>query len=278
MKIVKREEEIPNARDSPPVREAFPAAFGSGTLTKRQSVRVWVSLASRNKLAGTGLNSQVIAGLERLGSALRAQAWSEAFARGLTPTQGQVLMTLLTHKGDGLRLSDIAEALSVTAATASEAVRTLVTKGLVKKMQAMSDARAITLSLTKQGESEAQAVAQWPSFLLEAVDTLPEDAQAAMLRGVLTIISSLQQRGHVPVAQMCISCRNFRANAHPGTDKPHHCQLLNAAIGDSELRAQCSDHVLAAPELQVENWDKFREPSAKPKRRLPVRQPFGANR
>jgi DNA-binding MarR family transcriptional regulator len=237
-----------------------------------------VALASRNKLASVGLTSQVIAGLERLGAALRAQAWNEAFARGLTPTQGQVLMTLRTHKGDGLRLSDIAEALSVTAATASEAVRTLVTKGLVKKMQAVSDARAVKLSLTKQGVAEAQAVAQWPSFLLEAVDTLPEDAQAAMLRGVLTIISSLQQRGHVPVAQMCISCQNFRANAYPGKLRPHHCQLLDAAIGDSELRAQCSDHVGAAPDLQAENWDKFREPPGKPKRRLPVRQPSGANR
>lgn len=235
-------------------------------------------MTTRPKLTNAGLNGQVIAGLERLGSALRAQAWSEAFARGLTPTQGQVLMTLRTHRDGGLRLSAIAEALSVTAATASEAVSTLVTKGLVKKAQAESDARAVTLSLTKQGALEAQAVSQWPSFLLEAVDTLPDEAQAAMLRGVLTIISSLQQRGHVPVAQMCVSCQNFRANAHPGKTKPHHCQLLDAAIGDGELRAQCNDHEPATFELQNENWQKFTKPPWKPKRRLLVAPPSEANR
>jgi DNA-binding MarR family transcriptional regulator len=235
-------------------------------------------LASRHIAVGTGLNSQVIAGLERLGAALRAQAWSEAFARGLTPTQGQVLTTLRTHRGDGLRLSDIAEALSVTPATASEAVRTLVNKGLVKKAQAVSDARAVKLSLTKQGASEAQAVAQWPSFLLEAVDELPEEAQTAMLRGVIAIISSLQQRGQVPVTQMCMSCVNFRANAHPGKPKPHHCQLIGLPIGDSELRTQCGDHDLADSQLQADNWQRFTAPAAKPKRRLPVRQPSGSNR
>lgn len=247
-------------------------------MTKPQSGRLCGALATRPKLTSAGLNGQVIAGLERLGSALRAQAWSEAFARGLTPTQGQVLMTLRTHKDDGLRLSDIAAALSVTAATASEAVSALVAKGFVKKAQAVSDARAVTLSLTKQGVIEAQAASQWPSFLLEAVDTLPDEAQAAMLRGVLTIISSLQQRGHVPVAQMCVSCQNFRANAYPGKAKPHHCQLLNAAIGDGELRAQCNDHEPATPELQSENWEKFTRPPGKRKRRLLVVPPSGANR
>lgn len=235
-------------------------------------------MASRQNVVGTGLNSQVIAGLERLGAALRAQAWSEAFARGITPTQGQVLTTLRGHKGDGMRLSDIAEALSVTAATASEAVRTLVNKGLVKKTQAVSDARAVKLSLTKLGAVEAQAVAQWPSFLLEAIDELPEEAQTAMLRGVLTIISSLQQRGHVPVAQMCIGCQNFRANAYPGKSKPHHCELLGAPIGDSELRTHCGDHEPASSQLQAENWQRFTAQTAKPKRRLPVRQPSGSNR
>lgn len=223
-----------------------------------------------NKVVSGNLNSQVIAGLERLGAALRAQAWSEAFARGITPTQGQVLTTLRTHKGAALRLSDIAEALNVTPATASEAVGTLVNKGLVRKVQALSDARAIKLSLTKNGESEALAVARWPSFLLEAVDQLAREDQAAMLRGVITIISSLQRSGHIPVAQMCVSCRHFRANAHRGQPRPHHCALLDSALGDAELRTQCAEHEVGSSELQDENWAKFTLPTGKQKRRLAV--------
>ncbi|XXT39503.1 hypothetical protein WMF13_41925 [Sorangium sp. So ce513] len=151
--------------------------------------------------------------------------------------------------------------------------RLVVAKGLVKKTQALRDGRAIKISLTKQGESEALAVAQWPSFLLDAVDELSDEDQASMLRGVLTIISSLQERGYIPVAQMCVSCTNFRANAHPGEAKAHHCALLDAAIGDPELRAQCDDHVPGSAELQAENRAKFMTAAGAPRRRLPVAPP-----
>lgn len=214
-------------------------------------------------------HSQVIIGLERLGSALRAQAWGEAFARGLTPTQGQVLVTLAAHKGPGLRLSGIAEALNVTAATASEAVTTLVQKGFVIKRQALEDARAVTLSLSKAGIAEASAVEGWPSFLLEAVDQLVPEDRATLLRSVITIISSLQRSGRIPVAQMCVNCSNFQPHVQAGP-KPHHCRLIDAPIGDADLRTHCADHELASPEQQDEAWQRFRAPPPTPKRRLPV--------
>lgn len=221
------------------------------------------------KPAPPGVNNQVIVGLERLGGALRAQAWSEAFARGLTPTQGQVLVTLRGRRGRGLRLNDIAEALSVTAATASEAVRTLVQKGFVAKQQDVDDARAVTLSLTKAGAVEAAAVERWPSFLLEAVDELAPEERASLLRGVITIISSLQRRGRIPVAQMCLNCSNFQPNVHTG-QQPHHCRLIDSPIGDAELRAHCPDHELATAEQQDANFRAFRGPPLSPERRLRI--------
>ncbi len=182
-------------------------------------------------------------------------------------------MTLRANKGQGMRLSEIADALSVTAATASEAVRTLVQKGFVAKRQALEDARAVTLSLTKQGVSEATAVERWPSFLLEAVDQVAPADRASMLRGVITIISSLQRSGRIPAAQMCINCSNFRANVHVGQRQPHHCQLIDAPIGDAELRTHCSDHEPASAELHDQNFEKFTAPPEKDRRRLPVHKP-----
>jgi DNA-binding MarR family transcriptional regulator len=228
-----------------------------------------MTLTLARKPSVPAAHSQVIIGLERLGSALRAQAWSEAFVRGLTPTQGQVLVTLAAHKGPGLRLSGIAEALNVTAATASEAVTTLVQKGFVIKRQAVEDARAVTLSLSKAGVAEAAAVESWPSFLLEAVDQLAADDRATLLRSVVTIISSLQRSGRIPVAQMCVNCRNFQPHVHAGP-KPHHCRLIDAPVGDADLRTHCAEHELASAELQDETWQRFRSPPQTPKRRLPV--------
>jgi DNA-binding MarR family transcriptional regulator len=180
-------------------------------------------------------------------------------AAGLTPTQGQVLSVLRTHKGEGLRLANIAEALQVTPATASEAVATLVAKGLVRKAPSPRDARAIRLSLTDAGQREALAASRWPDFLLDVVEDLPEADQVAVLRAVLTLIASLQQRGLVPVAQMCVSCRFFHANAHPGEVQLHHCNLLNAPIGDGELRVHCPEQEPAPEALVAENFGRFVE-------------------
>jgi DNA-binding MarR family transcriptional regulator len=227
-----------------------------------------------------GLATQVIAGFERLGVALRSNAWSEGFARGLTPTQGKVLTTLKGHSGAGLRLSAIAEALDVSAATASDAVNSLVGKGLVQKTQAADDKRALELSLTRKGTAEARAAAGWPSFLMDAVGHLPREDQTTILRGVVHIIGELQRSGHIPLAQMCVSCRYFRANAHPKGPRHHHCNLLESAIGDVELRVHCPEHEGAPQELLEENWAKFTSVSAgakatgtagAKKRRLPIR-------
>lgn len=223
------------------------------------SVKPRVELAKKAVSAETGRGNQIIAGFERLGHVLKAQAWSQAMAAGLTPTQGQVLGVLRAHKGEGLRLGDIAVALQVTPATASEAVGTLVAKGLVKKVPSPKDARAIRLSLTDAGQREALAASRWPDFLLEVVEDLAEADQVAVLRAVLTLIASLQQRGLVPVARMCISCRYFDANAHPGEVLLHHCNLLNAPVGDGDLRVHCPEQEPAPEALVAENFGRFVE-------------------
>jgi hypothetical protein len=48
------------------------------------------------------------------------------------------------------------------------------------------------------------------------------------------------------VARMCVSCRFFRPEAHPGEESPHHCALLDLALARSDLRVDCPEHELAA--------------------------------
>jgi len=63
---------------------------------------------------------------QKTGLALKSQSWQNAEQQGLTPTQGQIL-ALLIDKGDaGMRLSEVAKHLAVTAAAASDAVTSLI--------------------------------------------------------------------------------------------------------------------------------------------------------
>ncbi|MCY1144320.1 hypothetical protein OWR29_40535 [Actinoplanes sp. Pm04-4] len=45
---------------------------------------------------------------------------------------------------------------------------------------------------------------------------------------------------------MCLTCRFFVPEAHPESPgHPHHCNFVDAAFGDAELRVTCPDHETA---------------------------------
>ncbi|MBL8859919.1 MAG: winged helix-turn-helix transcriptional regulator [Planctomycetes bacterium] len=206
--------------------------------------------------------ARVVAGLSRIGAVLRSEARQGARDRKLTPTQGQILACLAARPGTRLRLNDIAATLAITAATASESVRVLTEKGLVRKRRDPTDARALGLELTASGKREAQRTAQWPDLLVSAAAELEPREQDALLKAVVKIVKRLQDDGRVQAARLCVTCRHFRPKAHDDPERPHHCALVDAAFGDRHLRVDCDEHEPAESALQLTNWAAFTSPNA----------------
>jgi DNA-binding MarR family transcriptional regulator len=200
---------------------------------------------------------RVAQALERIATALRSDAWETALARGLTPTQARVLGYLRFRGARGARVSEVAKALAVSTATASESTDALVRKGLVRKARLPEDGRARLLLLTSSGRREADRLAGWPEFLLKAVRALPEPEQASFLRVLLKTIRELQEAGRIPVSRMCVTCAYFRPYAHPDPRAPHHCAFVDAPFGDGQLRVDCPDHTPAEAGQEEENWRRF---------------------
>jgi DNA-binding MarR family transcriptional regulator len=198
------------------------------------------------------LAERVTTGLAKVGIALKQQAWAEAGGRGLTPTQGQALALLRANPG-GLRMGALARQLGVTQPTASDSVAALQRKGLVAKAPLAGDGRAVVVRLTPAGVREAAAAAAWPDFLLDLV----------------TMIRTLQEKGRIPVARMCVTCRFFRPFRHDDPARPHHCAFVDAPFGDGQLRLDCPDHAAAPPEQAAATWQAFRAPTAADPRRDP---------
>jgi DNA-binding MarR family transcriptional regulator len=214
------------------------------------------------------LDRRVTTGLAKIGIALKQQAWAEAGGRGMTPTQGQVL-ALLRANPDGLRLGALAEQLGITAATTSDSVAALHRKGLVAKKPTAGDGRGVAVVLTPNGTREAAAAAAWPDFLLEAVGVLSTAEQATFLRALVAMIRTLQEKGRIPAARMCVSCRFFRPFQHHDQMRPHHCAFVDAPFGDGELRLDCPDHQAAPAEEADRNWQIFRALNAPDSRSIP---------
>jgi DNA-binding MarR family transcriptional regulator len=201
------------------------------------------------------LEQRIIVGLSKIGLALKSRSWQDAGQQGLTPTQGQIL-TLLRSKGiGGMRLSELANQLGVSAATSSDAVTTLVEKGLVQKCKAVDDGRAITISLTSKGQQIAAQTSDWPDFLLDAVGELSEIEQEVFLKGLIKMIRKLQEQKQISVARMCVNCSFFRPNVYNNLDQPHHCAFVDAPFGDQALQLDCPDQIAAESTTVQKNWE-----------------------
>jgi hypothetical protein len=83
------------------------------------------------------------------------------------------------------------------------------------------------------------------------------------------MIRTLQERGRIPVARMCVSCTFFRPFRHDDRARPHHCAFVDAPFGDGELRLDCPDHAAAPTEQAARTWHAFRAPTAADPRRTP---------
>lgn len=195
-------------------------------------------------------------GFERVALVLRSDLWSAAGAAGMNPTQAQVL-ALLASRPAGLRPKAIAAHLAVSAPSIADTLSALERKGLLHRLPDPSDARAVIARVTEAGGALGRTFAAAATRVTAALAQLSPAEQADLLFIQIKLIRALQQAGAIPLQRMCVSCRHFRPNAHPGEAEPHHCAFINAAIGDRDLRLDCSEHEAADPAVQSAGWAAF---------------------
>lgn len=206
---------------------------------------------------GNQAMGRITHGLLRLSTAMRSEAWNWAEQVGLTPTQGEILVLLLQRKG-ALRLGEIARETALTAATTSDAVSTLETKGLVEKRRALDDGRALAVRLTTRGRAAAKRAVQWPGFLTSAVAKLGTAEQGTLYRSLIKVIHELEVSETIPAHRMCVTCSHF-APGHGTARKPavHHCALLNQDYDDTGVRLDCAVHELGDAVARRKTWKLY---------------------
>ena len=206
------------------------------------------------------LAQRITSGLTKIHLALRSQTWRNNGNLGVAPAQRQILLFLRSHPCQATTVSDIAENLTVTPGSASQAVRGLARHGLVKKSRSGPDARCVTLALTAKGRRKADRTMEWSDFLARAAETLTVREQETLLQTLLKILLVLQERGEIPAVRMCPTCRYFSPNVHADPGQPHHCAMLDVPFGVEQLRIECPAH---APIIMAESV------SAKSERSMP---------
>jgi DNA-binding MarR family transcriptional regulator len=202
------------------------------------------------------VSARIITSIGRIASVMRSGMWEFATAENLNPTQAEILQ-LLQGRPQGVRLSWLAAQLSISAASASDSVSALVTKGLLYKARAEDDGRATALHLTSEGAVMATRIGKALGFAEDAAAAMPAAQQAELLTGLYKLIAQLQKTERFPEMRACLSCRFFEPNRHPGKPAPHHCGLVNAPLSVALLRMDCLEHQPADAAARTRNAKVF---------------------
>ena len=103
------------------------------------------------------LTTQLAAGLEKIGLAMKSRTWRREGRAGLGPLQRQVLTLLRSKPDQRATVSTVANELVVRLPTASEVIATLERKQLVRRRRDLSDGRVVTAQLTAKGNRSCHA-------------------------------------------------------------------------------------------------------------------------
>ncbi len=200
------------------------------------------------------MTTQLVAGLEKIGLAMKSRTWRRQGQSGLGPLQKQVLSLLRSKAGQSVQISTGANELAVRLPTASEAVATLERKHLVRRRRTRQDGRVVIVNLTAKGMRASSPSPEMSDHLATATDALSLPERVSLLKTRAKLIRTLQEEGEITVAQMCVSCEYFRPHQYEDSARPHHCAFVNAPFGEQALRLDCPDYKPASVSQAKDAW------------------------
>jgi len=211
------------------------------------------------KIDHNALPDRLVTGLSKIGLAMKSRPWRRKGQQGVGPLQVQVLTFLRSRPNQMATVSTVARELSVKLPTASEVIRTLEHKRLVRRRRTEVDNRVVTVHLTAKGAKAGQNASGFPEILAAATQQLSHPEQVMLLTILTKLIRALQLQGEIQVARMCVSCDHFRPRMYANADQPHHCEFVNAPFGEHALRLDCPDYTPASVTKAQEAWNRYRQ-------------------
>ncbi|MFQ5906154.1 MAG: MarR family winged helix-turn-helix transcriptional regulator [bacterium] len=188
------------------------------------------------------LDTRIVAGLDKLSLASRILLWDTAKQKSLSPIQIQFLLYLANHPRERRRVTQLAREFGLTKPTVSAAVKSLTAKRLVSRRPCKEDGRVHTLDLTTLGKSVAKRMSNWQGAIGNRIQNFPQGTKETVMLFLMELIRSLHAAGIIKVARMCTLCENFRKDAHPGSEKRHHCALTDTPLAVSDMNIDCTTH------------------------------------
>lgn len=186
----------------------------------------------------THLDSRLVLSLQRLSDMLKAMQWEQARLLGVTPLQLQILLFTGYHSPAVNKAAYIAAELQVSRPTISDAVGSLVTKGLLEMHNDKRDRRSFSLALTETGTEILEKAGAYMGQIEQLLNNKSDQEKNLLYQSVYSIIAGLITPDKGGVQRMCYNCAHYNGNKK----RQHECRFLQKRLLSSELQLDCMYH------------------------------------
>ena len=183
------------------------------------------------------IDAKLIYGLEKVSQIYRVLLWQTQSETGLSPIQSQILIFMLFHDEKLVSISNFAIEFSVTKATVSDAFKTLIKKGLVRKEQDITDKRRQILKLTEEGIVMAEKIKSYTQPLEQSLSVLTTKKKEQFFSLLKDVLGELNRNDIISPLRMCTTCRHYEKQ-----DGKSYCNLMESVLKESELRLDCTEY------------------------------------
>jgi DNA-binding MarR family transcriptional regulator len=184
------------------------------------------------------LDSRLVIAFEKMAGVFRSLQWNQAKVEGLSPIQMQILIFLKNHEPTLAKPALLANELSVTKPTISDALKSLGEKGLITSKENPQDSRSKLLSLKSKGSKLAERIERFSFPLQEELSKLGNTEKSIMLERLMALTEGLCTNGILSSQRMCYSCAHYKGDKH----HDHHCLYFETRLGKESLRIDCPKH------------------------------------
>lgn len=188
------------------------------------------------------LNRVIVLALERLSQVFKTLLWQHAKQELLSPIQIQFLMFIALDLRPSNCVTEIAHEFNLTAATVSDAVKSLEQKGLIEKKVSKIDRRRYYLNLTKEGKRVTRNLSNWQNPILEHLKEFPLQIRETVLIFLLKFVESLKNGALLEEARTCLSCSYFEEDSGKSDNSNRYCLLRKVPLNISDLRLNCFNY------------------------------------
>lgn len=155
----------------------------------------------------------------------------------LSPIQSQILIYMLYHKEEQISISNFALEFSVSKATISDSVKTLVTKKIIKKEKNRVYKLKYDLNLTEKGFKLAKEVELYIKPFEKIIFLMDERDKSKLFSNLEKILKMLNEEKLINSLRMCSNCKNLQIK-----ENKKYCNFFDTSIKDEDLRLDCLEY------------------------------------